>query len=86
MYTMHPRHSSWVLSISYLPFASTVTMPGCDGFLIVRSQTGKGYAYAVPKAVHDTFMEAQVRGESLGSLFNRTVRGKYKSVQMPEGM
>lgn len=78
--------SSWIRSVDYVRLADGVERTGWPpptGFLIIESQTGARYAYLVPGWVFGLFAAAVARGQSLGRLFNRNVRGRFPSVKVP---
>lgn len=78
--------SSWVRSFEYVPLTPEVELGGADGFLIVESQTGSRYAYAVPAWVPGVLLAAVHRGGSPGRAFNRVVRRRgFPSVKLGEG-
>ena len=69
--------SSWIRRLLYVPLDEHTKIKNADGFLLVVSQTGASYAYAVPKWVPGLMAASKSKGRAYGKL----VRGKFPSVQ-----
>lgn len=86
MTTRSTPSSSWIAALRYIPFASSSTPPvaGTNGFLVVTSRTGTSYAYPVPAHLFGLLLAHCALGRSVGSLYNRWVRGRYPSIKLEQ--
>lgn len=83
--TTRPISSSWIESVGYLPYVkesrSNPPVAGTHGFLVLTSRTGTSYYYAVPSWVVGLLIAAHTKGQSVGRLYNKMVRGRWPSIK-----